>query len=67
MCEDILREEDKLQISEYQCSSTCGYIYDPEKGDPKGGINQRIPFEKLPDDWVCPICGAGKRIFKKVD
>ncbi len=34
---------------------------------PKDGINQGIPFEKLPDDWVCPICGAGKNIFKKAE
>ncbi|MDH5203305.1 MAG: rubredoxin [Nitrospirota bacterium] len=54
-------------MSEYQCSSACGYIYDPEKGDPKSGINKGTPFEKLLYNWVCPICGAGKHVFKKID
>lgn len=54
-------------MSKYQCSSACGYIYDPEKGDPDNGIAQGIPFEKLSDKWACPVCGAGKHIFKKAD
>lgn len=64
---EIKKNGGNIQVSKYQCSSTCGYIYDPEKGAPKDGINQGIPFEKLPDDWVCPICGAGKNIFKKAE
>ena len=43
--------------------SVCGYEYDPEVGDPEGGIAPGTPFENLPDDWVCPICGAGKDEF----
>ena len=54
-------------MSKYECTSACGYIYNPEKGDPVGGIKQGILFEKLPDNWVCPICGARKHIFKKAD
>jgi rubredoxin len=43
----------------------CGYIYDPEKGAPVGGIAAGTSFEELPDDWVCPICGSDKSKFKK--
>lgn len=38
----------------------CGYIYDPEEGDPDGGIPPGTAFEDVPDDWVCPVCGAHK-------
>ncbi len=49
-----------------KCKCTvCGYIYDPEKGDPDFGIKPGIPFEELPDDWVCPVCGADKSLFKE--
>ena len=49
----------------YQCT-ICGYIYDPEKGDPSSGIAPGTPFEDLPDDWLCPQCGATKDDFEKV-
>jgi len=49
-------------MQKYQCTS-CGYIYDPAKGDPVGGIKPGTPFESLPDDWVCPSCGAAKDQF----
>lgn len=42
----------------------CGYIYDPELGDPDNGIEPGTPFEELPDDWVCPVCMAGKYAFE---
>jgi flavin reductase (DIM6/NTAB) family NADH-FMN oxidoreductase RutF/rubredoxin len=45
----------------------CGYTYDPEQGDPESGIKPGTPFDKLPDDWVCPVCGARKDLFKKVE
>ncbi len=51
-------------MDKYVCK-VCGYIYDPEKGDPENGIEPKTPFEKLPDDWVCPVCGAGKDMFEK--
>lgn len=43
----------------------CGYIYSPEKGDPKGDIPAGTSFEDLPENWMCPICGAGKEDFTK--
>lgn len=47
----------------YVCLA-CGWVYDPEVGDPDGGIEPGVPFEDLPDDWVCPVCGAGKDMFE---
>ncbi len=46
----------------YQCS-VCGYIYEPEAGDPEHGIPPGTPFEQLPDSWNCPVCGASKEGF----
>ena len=43
----------------------CGYIYDPEVGDPDGGIAPGTPFERIPDEWTCPVCGAAKDMFEK--
>ena len=45
--------------------TVCGYVYDPEKGDPTQGVAPGTPFENLPDDWVCPDCGVGKDMFEK--
>jgi rubredoxin len=45
--------------------TVCGYVYDPAKGDTGSGVKPGTPFEKLPDDWVCPVCGAGKDDFEK--
>ena len=44
----------------------CGYIYDPEAGDPSQGVEPGTAFEALPDDWVCPDCGVGKDDFSPV-
>ena len=57
---------DEVKMDKYECT-VCGYIYDPEKGDPDGGIAPGTPFEKIPDSWVCPVCGAAKSEFKKVE
>lgn len=49
----------------YQCQvHNCGYVYDPEAGDPKRGIPPGTAFADLPDDWVCPFCAAHKKSFK---
>jgi rubredoxin len=45
------------------CTS-CGFIYDPSEGDPDGGIAPGTPFDEVPDDWFCPVCGARKRDFE---
>jgi rubredoxin len=46
----------------WQCT-ICGYIYDPQLGDPDNDVAPGIRFENLPDDWVCPDCGAAKDQF----
>lgn len=57
-------QKEVKKIERYRCT-VCGYIYDPEKGDPDSGINPGTPFENLPADWVCPVCGADKSAFEK--
>jgi len=52
------------KMDKYRCG-VCGYVYNPEKGDPDGGIEPGTPFEELPDDWTCPVCGASKDQFVK--
>jgi len=58
---DEMIEEGKMK--KWKCS-VCGYIYDPEKGDPDSGVQPGTAFEQLPEDWVCPLCGAGKDVFE---
>ena len=50
----------------YECT-VCGYVYDPDEGDPDNGIGPGTAFEDLPDDWVCPVCGASKDQFEIVE
>ncbi len=52
-------------MAKYECA-ICGWVYDPAIGDPDGGINPGTPFEKIPDSWQCPLCGAAKSDFKKI-
>ena len=53
-------------MEKYVCS-VCGYVYDPETGDPDSEIEPGTVFEDIPEDWVCPICGAGKEVFSKLE
>jgi pyruvate oxidase len=55
----------RKQMAQWKCS-VCGYLYDETTGDPKAGIPGGTPFEKLPETWTCPVCGAGKEAFRKV-
>jgi rubredoxin len=50
-------------MMKYRCK-ICGYIYDPDKGDPDGGVQAGTKFDDLPDAWVCPVCGAPKDSFE---
>ncbi|MCE5276328.1 MAG: flavin reductase [Syntrophaceae bacterium] len=52
----------EVPMQKYVCG-VCGYVYDPEQGDPEGDIPAGTPFEKLPDEWTCPVCGAPKSEF----
>lgn len=52
-------------MKKYMCLP-CGYIYDPQKGDPEEDVLPGTPFEELPEDWVCPVCGEDKDKFEEV-
>jgi flavin reductase (DIM6/NTAB) family NADH-FMN oxidoreductase RutF/rubredoxin len=60
------RKEVASKMAKYRCT-VCGYIYDPELGDPDGDIKPGTAFEQIPDGWVCPVCGASKDQFEKVE
>ena len=51
-------------MEKWKC--VCGYIYDPVKGDPDHGIDPGTPWDKVPDDWECPLCGQSKEVFEKM-
>jgi rubredoxin len=51
-------------MDRYVCQ-VCGYVYDPAQGDPDNGVAPGTPFEKIPDSWECPVCGASKADFVK--
>ncbi|MDD5195244.1 MAG: rubredoxin [Candidatus Omnitrophica bacterium] len=53
-------------MKKYRCV-ICGYIYDPQVGDPDGGVEPNTPFENIPDTWLCPVCGADKSQFEMVE
>ena len=52
-------------MDKYRCIP-CGWMYDPAKGDPENGVAPGTPFEELPEDWSCPLCGADKSQFEKI-
>ena len=52
-------------MDKWECI-VCGYVYDPKKGDPDNGVQPNTRFEDIPNDWVCPVCGATKDQFKKL-
>ena len=58
--------KDEVEMAKYLCA-ICGYIYDPEAGDPDNNVVPGTSFDDVPEDWVCPICGAGKEAFEKQD
>ena len=62
--DEKMKKKEEKKMDKYVCK-VCGYVYDPEKGDPDNGIKPGTKFEDVPDDWVCPVCGAGKEDFEK--
>ena len=50
----------------WKCTA-CDYVYDPAKGDPETGIAPGTPFEEIPDDWACPLCGLAKDAFRPME
>ena len=53
-------------MKKYRCIP-CGYVYDPAAGDAEHGIPPGTAWEKVPEDWVCPVCGVGKDMFEPAD
>lgn len=49
----------------YGCTS-CDYVYDPDRGDPETGVAAGTPFDSIPDDWTCPVCGLYKDAFRPI-
>jgi acyl-CoA dehydrogenase len=67
--EEVKEKPDKTSMElggKYKCT-ICGYVYDPVKGDPDGGIEPGTRFDDIPSDWVCPVCGADKSQFTKLE
>jgi rubredoxin len=52
-------------MKKYVCT-TCAWVYDPAIGDPDSGIAPGTPFEEIPEDWTCPVCGVGKEDFEPI-
>ncbi len=62
----ISQKEESILTIAWKCKK-CGYVYDPRFGDAKSNIPKGTPFEEIPDTWVCPRCGAGKKQFEQID
>ena len=58
--------QEETTMKEYECD-LCGYVYDPTLGDPDNGVKPGTAFEDIPEDWVCPLCGAPKSDFSVRD
>ncbi|MBD3412812.1 MAG: High molecular weight rubredoxin [Candidatus Aminicenantes bacterium] len=58
-------KKENSKMKSYRCT-VCGYVYEPEQGDPDNGVEPETAFEDIPDDWVCPVCGAPKDQFEPV-
>lgn len=55
----------RKSMKKWECP--CGYVYDPAQGDANSNISMGTSFDDLPDDWVCPRCGAEKEFFEEMD
>ena len=55
-------DKERMTMAKYVCP--CGYVYDPEVGDPDNGIAPGTAWEDVPEDWTCPTCGLGKDMFE---
>lgn len=62
----------KKNVKEYEMATKyvcdlCGFVYDPAVGDANTGIAPGTAIENVPKEWVCPLCGAEKENFVKVE
>ena len=58
--------KEKQIMKKYECT-VCHWVYDPQVGDPDNGIALGTPFEQIPEDWTCPLCGVSKEDFEVVE
>ena len=58
--------EGDIIMKKYVCV-VCGYVYDPEIGDPDIGVEAGVAWEDVPEDWLCPLCQVGKDQFEEVE
>ncbi|MEM7555039.1 MAG: rubredoxin [Cyanobacteria bacterium P01_A01_bin.84] len=65
MSEETAQTPDTSELDRYECRS-CGYVYEPEKGDDKSNVPPQTAFEDLSLIWRCPVCGANKKAFANV-
>jgi rubredoxin len=63
----LCRSMSEIQTKQMWICTSCGYIYDPDEGDPDGGIPAGTDFAEIPDTWFCPVCGARKADFEPYD
>jgi rubredoxin len=59
-----MNEKEESVMDKYVCT-ICGYVYDPELGDPDNDVAAGTKWEDVPEDWECPVCGASKDDFEK--
>lgn len=60
-----MSENTGYQYKKYVCL-LCGFEYDEEQGWPEDNIPAGTKWEDVPDNWICPDCGAGKEDFEMV-
>lgn len=53
-------------MDKYACG-VCSNPYDPATGDPRHGVPAGTKFEDVAEEWTCPVCGAEKRYFEKIN
>jgi len=63
---DNTYEKGGIRVKKYVCD-VCDYVYDPAEGDPDNGVAPGTAFADLPEDWVCPLCGASKDDFSEME
>ena len=64
MPKEAINTSRRIKMDKYECP--CGYVYDPAEGDPDNGVAPGTSWDNLPEDWVCPLCGAAQEDFEKL-
>ena len=62
-CRIINKILEVIRMAKYVCP--CGYVYDPEVGDPDNGVAPGTAWEDVPEDWLCPVCSLPKEEFSE--